>query len=93
MKIVPEPPLPTRSRPWSKNWPNSVNIELNEAEMPSSGAMFGMNTVPEFGSVGDGVMVRPISAASAISAAFGLAANASAWVRADSAAVTFCDAV
>ena len=45
MNTVP-PPLVTRSRPWSKNCPKSVNIELNGAERPTSGATFGMNSVP-----------------------------------------------
>ena len=40
---LPLPPLLTRSRPWSKNCPNSVNHELNGAESPSSGARLGMN--------------------------------------------------
>ena len=39
---VPLPPLPARSSPWSKNWPNSVNSELYDAEKPASGATFGM---------------------------------------------------
>ena len=43
---VPLPPLLTRSRPWSKNWPKKVNIELNGADRPTSGAMFGMGSVP-----------------------------------------------
>ena len=34
---VPLPPLATRSRPWSKNWPKIVNQELNGADRPSSG--------------------------------------------------------
>jgi hypothetical protein len=40
-KTVPLLPLVTRSRPWSKNWPNSVNHELYGAERPSSGARLG----------------------------------------------------
>ena len=39
---VPLPPLVVRSRPWSKNWPKSVNHELYGADRPTSGAMFGM---------------------------------------------------
>ena len=31
-----------RSRPWSKNWPKNVIQELNGAEIPSSGATFGI---------------------------------------------------
>ncbi len=37
----PLPPLVTRSRPWSKNWPKSVNQELNGADRPTSGADVG----------------------------------------------------
>src|SRR5207253_5009875 len=51
MITVPLPPLFTRSRPWSKNWPKNVNIRLNGADRPKSGVMFGMNNAPEFGSV------------------------------------------
>ncbi len=40
-KTVPLLPLVTRSRPWSKNWPNSVNHELYGAERPSSVARLG----------------------------------------------------
>ena len=36
------PPLLTRSRPWSKNWPNSVNHELYGADRPTSVATLGM---------------------------------------------------
>ena len=39
---VPLPPLPTRSSPWSKNWPKIVNQELNGADRPSSGDTFEM---------------------------------------------------
>ncbi|MOA48149.1 hypothetical protein D3C78_1708540 [compost metagenome] len=35
------PPLVTRSRPWSKNWPKKVMKALNGADRPSSGAVFG----------------------------------------------------
>ena len=34
-KTVP-PPLTVWSTPWSKNWPNSVNIELYGGERPTS---------------------------------------------------------
>ena len=37
MKTVPLPPLVTRSRPWSKNWPKNVIHALKGAERPSSG--------------------------------------------------------
>ena len=37
MNTVPLPPLFTRSRPWSKNWPKKVNQELNGADRPASG--------------------------------------------------------
>ena len=37
MKTVPLPPLVTRSRPWSKNWPKNVIHELNGADRPASG--------------------------------------------------------
>ncbi|CAB4556388.1 unannotated protein [freshwater metagenome] len=47
---MPLPPLPTRSRPWSKNCPKRVKIELYGAERPSSGATFGMSSVPVIGS-------------------------------------------
>ena len=43
--MVPLPPLVTRSRPWSKNWPKNVIQELNGAERPTSGAEFGMKSV------------------------------------------------
>ena len=46
MNTVPLPPLLTRSRPWSKNWPNSVNHELYGADRPTSGATFGMKNAP-----------------------------------------------
>ena len=39
-------PLLTRSRPWSKNWPNKVIHELNGADSPSSGATLGMTSTP-----------------------------------------------
>ena len=42
MKIVPLPPLVTRSRPWSKNWPKNVIQALNGADRPASGVTFGM---------------------------------------------------
>ena len=45
MKTVPLPPLVTRSRPWSKNWPKNVNQELNGADRPASGATFWMKNV------------------------------------------------
>ena len=45
MNTVP-PRLVVRSRPWSKNWPNRVNRELNGAESPTSGATFGIGSVP-----------------------------------------------
>ncbi len=38
---VPASPFVVRSRPWSKNWPNSVNHELYGADRPTSGAVFG----------------------------------------------------
>ena len=47
MKTVPLPPLFTRSRPWSKNCPKSVNQELYGAERPTSGATFGMKNAPD----------------------------------------------
>ncbi len=50
MMTVP-PPLVTRSRPWSKNWPKNANIRLNGADRPKSGVMFGMNSAPEAGSL------------------------------------------
>ena len=31
-KTVPLPPLVTRSRPWSKNWPKNVNQASNGAD-------------------------------------------------------------
>ena len=40
------PPLVTRSRPWSKNWPKSVNHELYGADRPTSVATFGMKNEP-----------------------------------------------
>ena len=43
-KTVP-PPLTVWSTPWSKNWPNSVNIELYGGERPTSVVTFGMNSV------------------------------------------------
>ena len=49
MMTVP-PPLVTRSRPWSKNWPKNVNIRLYGADSPKSGVMFGMNSAPDIGS-------------------------------------------
>ena len=51
MMTKPLPPLFTRSRPWSKNWPKNVNTRLKGAERPKSGVMFGMKNVPVFGSV------------------------------------------
>ncbi|MCY1504858.1 hypothetical protein D9M68_390460 [compost metagenome] len=42
--MVPLPPLATRSRPWSKNWPKKVMKALNGADRPSSGAVFGMTS-------------------------------------------------
>ncbi len=42
MMTWPLPPLFTKSRPWSKNWPNSVNQVLNGAEMPPSGVTLGI---------------------------------------------------
>ena len=41
------PPLLTRSRPWSKNCPNSVNHELYGADRPTSGATLGMKNAPD----------------------------------------------
>ena len=41
MNTVPLPPLFTRSRPWSKNWPKKVNQELNGADRPTSGGRSG----------------------------------------------------
>ncbi len=43
-KTVP-PPLTVWSTPWSKNCPNSVNIELYGGERPTSVVTFGMNSV------------------------------------------------
>ena len=43
---VPLLPFVVRSRPWSKNWPNSVNQELYGAERPASGARLGMKRFP-----------------------------------------------
>ncbi|MOA01739.1 hypothetical protein D3C78_1211610 [compost metagenome] len=40
MKMVPEPPLVTRSRPWSKNCPKNVIQELNGADKPASAVVF-----------------------------------------------------
>ncbi len=48
--ITVPPPLVTRSRPWSKNWPKKANIRLNGADKPKSGVMFGMNSEPVIGS-------------------------------------------
>ena len=45
--ITVPPPLVVRSRPWSKNCPKIVNSELNGAESPTSGATFGIDSVPE----------------------------------------------
>ena len=39
------PPFVTRSKPWSKNWPKNVNIELNGADRPTSGASLPMKQV------------------------------------------------
>ena len=39
------PPLTVWSMPWSKNWPNSVNIELYGGERPTSVVTLGMNSV------------------------------------------------
>jgi len=41
INTVPLPPLGTRSRPWSKNWPNNVNHESYGADTPKSGVEFG----------------------------------------------------
>ncbi|MNM80559.1 hypothetical protein D3C81_925310 [compost metagenome] len=38
--MVPEPPLVTRSRPWSKNCPKKVIQALNGADSPASAAVF-----------------------------------------------------
>ncbi|MCY1292204.1 hypothetical protein D9M69_471650 [compost metagenome] len=42
MKMVPLPPLVTRSRPWSKNCPKKVIQALKGAVSPASGAVLGM---------------------------------------------------
>ena len=44
--ITVPPPLVVRSRPWSKNCPKIVNSELNGADSPTSGATFGIDSVP-----------------------------------------------
>src|SRR4051794_15582152 len=43
-KTVP-PPFTVWSTPWSKNWPNRVNIELYGGERPPSVVTFGMKSV------------------------------------------------
>ncbi|MNM81929.1 hypothetical protein D3C81_939460 [compost metagenome] len=45
MNTVPEPPLVTRSRPWSKNWPKKVIHWLKGAVRPASGLTFGSKKV------------------------------------------------
>src|SRR3954468_24658311 len=50
MITEPLPPLFTRSRPWSKNWPKKVNIRLNGADRAKSGVVFGLKGDPVTGS-------------------------------------------
>ncbi|MCR9140219.1 MAG: hypothetical protein NXI27_29845 [Alphaproteobacteria bacterium] len=91
---MPLPPLLIRSRPWSKNWPNSVIQELYGADRPSSGDTSGIRmlspsiSMPFVVSIVSRVVCACAAAASAAARAASAAPGASMAARAAVASVS-----
>ena len=62
---VPLPPFVTRSKPWSKNWPNMVIHPLKDGDKPISGDRFIMPIVPFSLTVNPADVISRVSALNA----------------------------